>query len=69
MGFKEFKSNFFLIEFIDVPDPPFTLLKAYPKSRFHPLNRSFVLLLELRMDIQKDLLKFDGLCFEGADEG
>jgi hypothetical protein len=27
------------------------------------------LLLELRMDIQKDLLKFDGLCFEGADEG
>jgi hypothetical protein len=69
MGLKQFQSDLFPIEFIDVPDSPRVLLKAYPKSRFHPFNRSFVLFLQLRMHIRKGLFKYDGLCFERADEG
>jgi hypothetical protein len=69
MGLKQFQIDLFPIEHINIADSPCVLLKAYPKSRFHPFHRSFVLLLELRMDIQKYFLKFDGLCFEGADEG
>jgi hypothetical protein len=69
MGFEQFPSDLFPIEHICISDSSFTFLKPHFEGRFDPFDCYFVFFLQLRIHIERELFKFDGLCFERADEG